>query len=121
MPEGKSSDTLAEEFANYFLEKIRQQFIKINQFKPTPTDTSRLQKCALLRTEEVKKEISSMKNKSSELDILQIHVIKDLLPVCLGVITIIINLSLTEGQFYMEWKKAIIKPMLKKAGLELIS
>ena len=55
MPEGKSRDTLAEEFANYFLEKIRQQFININQFKPTPTYTSRLQKFALLTKEEVKR------------------------------------------------------------------
>ena len=58
IPEGKSYDTLAEEFANYFLEKIekiRQQFININLFKPKPTDTYRLQTCAPLTTEEVKK------------------------------------------------------------------
>ena len=45
MPEGKSYDTLAEEFADYFLEKIdkiQQQLININPFKPTPTDTLRL-------------------------------------------------------------------------------
>ena len=44
MPDGKSQDTLTEEFADYFpeeTEKIRQQFININLFKPTPTDTPR--------------------------------------------------------------------------------
>ena len=62
-----------------------------------------------------------MKNKSCELDLLQTHLVKDMLPVCLDVITTIINPSLTEGQFYMEWKIAIVKPLLKKAGLELIN
>ena len=122
MSEGKSNDTLAEEFSSYFLEKIektRQQFININPFKPIPTDTPRLWKFAPLTTE-VQKEISSMKNKSCELDILQTHLIKDMLPACLDVITTIVNLSLTEGQFCMEWKTAIVKPFLKKAGLELI-
>ena len=45
MPKGKSNDTLAEEFTVYFLEKIekiRQQFLNINPFKPTPIDTPRL-------------------------------------------------------------------------------
>ena len=79
MPEGKFDDTLAEEFAEYLLEKIekiRQQFINISPFKPTPADTPRLQEFAPLTTEEVKKEISSLKNKPCELDLLQTHLIK---------------------------------------------
>ena len=77
MSEGKSCDTLAEEFVDCFLEKIeniRQQFININLFKPMTTDTLRLQILAPLTTNEVKKEISSMKNKSCELDTLQTHI-----------------------------------------------
>ena len=69
MPEEKSDDTLAEKIADYFLEKtekIRQQFMNINPFKPTPTDKLRLWKFAPLTTEKVKKEISSMKNKTCE-------------------------------------------------------
>ena len=124
MAEGKSYDTLAEEFADYFLEKIdkiRQQLININPFKPTTTGTPRLWKFSPLTTEEVKKEISSMKNKSCELDILQTHLIKDVLLACLDVITTIVNLSLTEGQLCIEWNIAIVKPLLKEAGFKLIS
>ena len=62
-----------------------------------------------------------MKNKSCELDVLQTHLIKDMLLTCLDVITAIVNLSLTEGQCCIEWKTAIVKPLLKKAGLGLMS
>ena len=71
--------------------------------------------------EKVKKEISRMKNKSCELDVLQTPLIKDMLPAYLDVITTIVNLSLTEGQFCMAWKTAVVKPLLKKAGLDFIS
>ena len=60
-----------------------------------------------------------MKNKSCELNILQTHLIKDMLPAWLDVITTIVNISLTDGQFCMAWKTAIAKPLHKKAGLEL--
>ena len=38
----------------------------------------------------------------------------------LGVITKIVNISLTTGAFSQSWKTAVICPLLKKAGLELI-
>ena len=35
----------------------------------------------------------------------------------LPVITAMVNLSLKEGYFPSEWKDALVKPLLKKAGL----
>ena len=42
--------------------------------------------------------------------------IEDLLPV----ITKIINLSLQTGEFAIEWKCALVFPLLKKLGLEIM-
>ena len=45
----------------------------------------------------------------------------DILDACLPAITQIVNLSLTRGEFCEEWKTAIVKPLLKKPGLDLIN
>ena len=45
---------------------------------------------------------------------------KKLLPAILPLITKIVNLSLSEGQFIRSWKTAIVQPLLKKVGLQLI-
>ena len=41
--------------------------------------------------------------------------IDELLPI----ITAMVNLSLKEGYFPSEWKDALVKPLLKKAGLSM--
>ena len=46
---------------------------------------------------------------------------KDLAPHIIDIITELVNISLTEGIFVNNWKTAIIKPLLKKLGLELIA
>ena len=62
-----------------------------------------------------------MKNRQCELDIIPMGILKQILEVCLPVITQIVNLSLTQGEFCKSWKVAVIKPLLKKPGLNLIS
>ena len=47
--------------------------------------------------------------------------LKDILPVVLPTIMKIFNLSLSEGQFHHTWKTAIVHPLLKKLGLDLIN
>ena len=46
---------------------------------------------------------------------------KDLAPHIIDIITELVNASLTEVIFVNNWKTAIIKPLLKKLGLELIA
>ena len=46
---------------------------------------------------------------------------KYVLEACLSAITQIINMSLTNGEFCENWKVAVVKPLLKKPGLNLIS
>ena len=62
----------------------------------------------------------SMPTKSCKLDALPTKVLKDIATPLLPLLTKIINLLLTEGMFVEEWKVAIIRPLLKKPGLDHI-
>ena len=59
-----------------------------------------------------------MNNKTCELDAIPAHLVKNILPAALKTITKIVNMSLTTGTFPLEWKTAIVRPLIKKAGLE---
>ena len=73
-----------------------------------------------MTTEEVARLISSMATKSCELDAIPTSVLKQITPSIVHTITKIINISLTQGIFAEEWKTAIVHPLLKKLGSELI-
>ena len=60
-----------------------------------------------------------MNNKTCELYAIPTNLIKDTLPAVLKTITQIVNMSLTTGTFPLDWKTAIVRPLIKKAGLEL--
>ena len=60
-----------------------------------------------------------MNNKTCELDAIPTYLIKDILPAVLKTITQIVNMSLTISTFPLDWKTAIIRPLIKKAGLKL--
>ena len=72
-------------------------------------------------SEEVLSVIKSMPVKGCESNPLPSSLFKDLAPHIIDIITEIVNTSLTEGIFVNNWKTAIIKPLLKKLGLELIA
>ena len=69
---------------------------------------------------EVKAIIMTMKSKSCETDPIPTYIFKQLLPSILPTVTKIVNLSLSEGEFCNKWKVAVVQPLLKKVGLELI-
>ena len=52
---------------------------------------------------------------------LQPTLLKKLLPYIIKPITYLINTSLSNGEFAANWRTAIIKPPLKKPGLELMT
>ena len=60
-----------------------------------------------------------MKNKTCELDAILTYLIKDILPAVLKTITQIVNMLLPTGTFPVDWKTTIVRPLIKKAGLEL--
>ena len=74
-----------------------------------------------LSEDEVSKVIMSMASKSCEIDPVPTSLLKEILPQIIKPITKIINTSLEQGVFASQWKVAIVKPLLKKIGLELIT
>ena len=122
-PPHKSEEDLAEDFAQFFLDKItkiREALRDKPVYMPTPNNPPKLQRFALLKEEDVHKVVMSLKTKSCELDPIPTTTFKKLLPAILPLITKIVNLSLSEGQFIRSWKTAIVRPLLKKVGLQLI-
>ena len=123
MPEGKTDAQLAGEFASFFLskiKKIRLQFKITDEYIPeVNASVPRLHELQPLIDEEIEKEICSMNNKTCELNAIPTYLIKDVLPAVLKTITQIVNMLLTTGTFPLDWKTAIVRPLIKKAGLEL--
>ena len=69
---------------------------------------------------QVIKAIHTLKSKSCNLDPIPTTIFKKLLPKLAPLITKTINVSLTNGEFCRDWKMAVVRPLLKKAGLQLI-
>ncbi len=127
LPPGMSNEELANDFNEFFDGKI--QTIRDNldstqnsiTLKPEITKyTQQLTEFRLLSQEEVKKLISTSANKHCELDPIPTWLLKECIDDLLPLITQIINLSLQLGDMPLSLKKAIINPLLKKLGLELI-
>ena len=72
-----------------------------------------------MTVDEVTKIIRSMPSKSCKSDVIPTSLLKSILDKIAGVITSIINISLEQGVFACSWKSAIVRPLLKKAGLAL--
>ena len=65
--------------------------------------------------------IYTMGAKTCVSDPVPLSVLKDLAPYIIKEMTTIVNASLREGVFANKWKIAIIKPLLKNIGLDLIT
>jgi hypothetical protein len=118
---------LAEEFSNFFMEKISKIRSDIDnnpaRVPPAPdkiADIPPLLEYRNVTEDEVHKLITQSKNKQCDLDPLPTSLLKECLEDSLPLITKIINTSLSLGDVPPEMKKAIVKPLLKKKGLELI-
>ena len=59
-------------------------------------------------------------NKSCEFDAIPTNLLKEILSPCIETITRIVNTSLTKEIFANNWKTAIVHPLLKIYGLDLL-
>ena len=125
LPSHNNSSELAEEFANFFLNKIhkiREALDKHNLYcPPTRNISETFEKFKIVTEEKVLKVINGMATKSCELDPIPVDIFKQILPVVVPVVTKIINMSLQQGEFIESWKMAIVRPLLKKLGMALVS
>ena len=61
-----------------------------------------------------------MKAKMNELDLLPVKFLKENLEKFIGLLANIVNISLESGVFAKEWKRALLHPLIKKVGLDVI-
>ena len=101
--------------------QIRKRFQDIPTYSAEPTEVPKLIRFAPMIESEVLKFITSLKSKSCELDIIPTNILKLIMPTIIPIITKIVNVSLGEGQFIRQWKTVVVRPLLKKLGLELIN
>ena len=73
-----------------------------------------------MKTNEAARLISSIATKSCKLDAILTSILKQIIPSIIETITKIINISFAQDTFDEEWKIAIVHPLLKKLGSELI-
>ena len=61
-----------------------------------------------------------MKAKMNELDLLLATFLKENIEKFIGLLANIVNISLQSGVYAKEWKTALLHPLIKKAGLDVI-
>lgn len=130
LPDHDDSKMLADEFITFFDEKISLIQSKLDIAGNHRTSRrqqstyefvgTKLNKFRLLTQDEVRKLLSAMSTKHCQLDPIPTWLMKECIDQFLPITTEIINASLKIGKMPRKLKHAIIKPLLKKYGLELI-
>ncbi len=123
-PECTSLGDLSEDFAEFFIRKI--ELIR-NKLDSVEIELPIEQPCHSvfdsfrpLSLDEVRKFIVKSPCKSCDLDPIPTDLLRKCLDLLLPIIRDIINMSLSTGEFPDEFKLALVTPLLKKLGLELI-
>ena len=122
MPEHTDKKQLANDFNNFFVEKIdkiRSNFSNSGNFAQYDINTSSsIEDFTELTEDEVAKFVAKSPSKTSPLDPLPTDLMKKCLPALLPSLTKIVNSSLQCGCMPETLKEAVITPILKKEGAE---
>ena len=128
-PSKSSSQDLAQNFSDFFINKIetiRENIISENNTALQDVNhdeqlqnTNRLVAFLPASAQEVKQIIQKSPNKSCELDPIPTWLLKDCIDELLPSITHLINLSMELGYVPKQFKSARIRPLLKKPGLDI--
>ncbi len=130
LPPHSSKAVMANDFSEFFNDKIdkirndldsearERNVVAVPEVKKF---SKSFKEFRLLSEDEVRELVRKSPNKHCELDPMPTWLVKDCLEVILPTLTKIINLSLQLGDVPLSLKHAIIKPLLKKMGLELIN
>jgi hypothetical protein len=123
MPDAPSDKALADDFARHFTEKvqkIRDLLQCTPRYIPKGLCTTVLDSFTAVSETQVLKLLCQSKPTTCELDPLPSSLIKDNSDILAPVIAKVINGSLEHGKFCESWKRAIVRPLVKKAGMELL-
>ena len=113
-----------QNFATFFLDKITntcEKFTNIDPCIPDQTQVPKFTSCAPMKNNKGLEMMSTMKNESCELDTMPMALFEKILQRYINTIMWLVNISLTAGEFCLKWKTAVVKPLLKKPGLELLN
>ena len=128
LPPYANDRELANDIGTFFIQKISDIRSELNgqDYQPREsnssdviTDTS-FGEFHLLSESDVRELILASNRKSCPLDPIPTRLLIDSLGVLLPSITKMINLSLDNGYFPAAWKSAVVRPLLKKDGLDLV-
>ena len=117
---------LADDFGEFFCWKvdlIRNDIDAITVVPPVlnvPAPENKFEKFDVLPEEEVSDIVMGSSNASCQIDPIPTWLLKLCGSELIPLITKMINLSLQQGQVPDGWKAALIRPLLKKLGLELV-
>ena len=126
LPPHNSSQILANDFGAFFIKKIEliQEDIDNIVVNQPELDSyhlrAKLERFSRLTEDSVQRIIMSSSNATCTLDPMPTWLIKRCSDVLPPVITQLLNLSLLEGYVPAPWKNAVVKPMLKKSGIDPI-
>ena len=124
LPSSTSDSLLADEFANYFIEKIdriRRALLNHPPYSPSTKNTAPLSSFQPLDHISVTKLINRSKPTTCLLDPFPTKLIKEHSQLLTPAITKIINNTLNSGIFHDLWKTAVVTPLLKKHDLEAVN
>ena len=114
LPNSDSDKNLANDFASFFINKIRDIRDQLNEFpKYDPRADAKatsmpLSKFSQMSAGDIMSIIRSMASKSCELDVVPTTLFKVILPHIIDTLVKIINASLEQGVFAEKWKVAIV-------------
>ena len=129
LPPGIPNKDLAVRFNNYFIQEIANihtdliqncQHLPLYAERPAPPGTQDLSDFQPVTLPKLQKIIRSTPNKNYDLDTVPTSLLKQILPSVIALIAEIINSSLKVGIFPESFKRALVRPLLKKPGLELL-
>ena len=130
LPPSEIPARLAQEFSDYFQDKINSIMLQLKPTTDCPIDNRYIEDGFLtqycmdefneVREEEVLKLLTTAPVKSCELDPFPSKLLVRHCLEVVPIITQIANASLTHGQFTSELKTALVHPLLKKPGIDCI-
>ena len=121
--DGVTGDHTADDFATFFINKVdsvRAATASTPRYDVPSKNTPLLSEWSPVTEDEVVKLISSAPTKTCQLDPVPTWLVKDVRvrDLLSPFLTVLFNVSLSSGTFPTKFKQAVIRPLLKKVGLD---
>src|SRR6218665_1353768 len=116
-----TSGPTSQNLLDYFIKKINDIRQSTGNSPPStklPPSTAVFERFKLYSPEEIRKQIQSTKSKSCSLDPIPTTILKEFLEELLPFVTEMCNRSLQQGWLPISQRHPIVKPIIKKEGLD---